>query len=80
MIERPKMGFGIPIDKWLCGELKDWSFDLLSKDSLIKSDIFNIDKVQKLWDEHQSSNRRWHHQLWTLIMFQSWFFSNERSI
>lgn len=72
LIERPKMGFAIPIDTWLRGPLKNWGDDLLDKELLIKGGFLNAAAVRKLWDEHQSGHKNNHYQLWSILMFQAW--------
>ncbi|NVK18633.1 MAG: asparagine synthase (glutamine-hydrolyzing) [Methylocystaceae bacterium] len=68
LIERPKMGFGVPLDDWLRGPLKDWAGDLLFQNS----DIFDPVSIQQKWDEHQKGVRNWHYHLWDILMFNSW--------
>ncbi len=73
LIERPKMGFGVPIGQWLQGELKEWASDLLSPELLKNQGLFNHEWVGKHWQEHLTSQRNWQYQLWSMLMFQSWY-------
>ena len=72
LIERPKMGFGIPLDVWLRGPLKGWAENLLNSPRLEHEGYFNPVPIQQKWDEHQSGQRNWSHQLWDILMFQAW--------
>lgn len=70
--KRPKKGFGIPIAQWLKGKLKPLVHDLLSRDRLIKQDLFDHEFVEKLIHEHEQGIASHHKQLWTLLVFQLW--------
>ena len=72
LVERPKAGFGIPIDSWLRGSLREWGETLLAEDRLRSEGFFNPEPVRKKWLEHQSGSRNWQYQLWSILMFQCW--------
>ncbi len=72
LIERPKAGFSAPLGDWLRGSLKRWAADLLSTDTLKRQGYFNPATVEKIWQIHQSNRRDMEHQLWSILMFQSW--------
>lgn len=78
LIERPKMGFSIPIDVWLRGPLREWAEDLLDKTKLLNDGYFNQKIVKYKWDEHISGKRDWQNQLWSILMFQSWLENEKR--
>ena len=69
---RPKTGFNLPIDKWLRGPLKDWAEELLDETRLIREGYLNPIPIRQKWDEHISGKYNWQHQLWDILMFQSW--------
>lgn len=73
LIERPKKGFGVPIDSWLRNELKDWAQDLLSEKSLDETGLLNTNEIRNVWQQHLSKKRNFQHKLWAILMFQSWY-------
>lgn len=72
LIERPKMGFGIPINDWLRGSMRDWAENLLSESRLKREGYFNPGPIVQKWQEHTSGKRNWGYHLWNILMFQSW--------
>jgi len=73
LIDRPKMGFSIPIGQWIRNDLRDWSLSLLSKEVIEQQDIFNYAEVNKILSSHMSGHTDNSNILWSLLMFQSWY-------
>jgi asparagine synthase (glutamine-hydrolysing) len=72
IVDRPKMGFGLPIAEWLRGALRDWAADLLSPESLNNDDLLNSAPINKKWEQHLSGQRNWQAYLWPALMLQAW--------
>jgi asparagine synthase (glutamine-hydrolysing) len=72
LFERPKMGFGIPVDSWLRGPLKDWAASYLAQTDHPTHEFFNRAEIDATWREHLGGRIDRGGQLWTILMFDSW--------
>jgi asparagine synthase (glutamine-hydrolysing) len=72
LIDRPKMGFGIPIGEWLRGPLRDWAEGLLSEQRLRDAGLLDVQQVRRCWQEHLSGRHNRQYQLWNVLMLESW--------
>ena len=72
LVDRPKMGFSMPLGQWLKGPLKDWAEDLINPAIINEDEIFNPEPIYKKWKEHVDGKAQWDAQLWPILMFQAW--------
>jgi asparagine synthase (glutamine-hydrolysing) len=72
LVDRPKMGFAVPLDSWLSGPLREWAGDLLAPARLKREGFLNAAAVTQKWQRQQRGSHEWHGVLWAVLMFQSW--------
>jgi asparagine synthase (glutamine-hydrolysing) len=72
LIERPKMGFSLPLHDWLRGSLRDWAEALLDEKLLLQQGYFYPAPIRMMWTEHLSGKYNHQDQLWNILMFQAW--------
>ena len=72
LTDRPKMGFGVPLDAWMRGSLRDWCEAHLSTAALESTGLFRENAIRQLWSRHMAGEVNASTQLWPLLMFQEW--------
>jgi len=72
IIDRPKMGFGVPLEHWFRRELREMACDVLLSSRMAERGYFRMESVKRLLDEHVNGTRSWAYQLWNLLMLELW--------
>jgi asparagine synthase (glutamine-hydrolysing) len=72
LFDRPKAGFGMPIDAWLKGPLRGWAEELIAPDRLAAEGYFRVEPIRQAWGIHQRGGEGRQHHLWCILMFQAW--------
>jgi asparagine synthase (glutamine-hydrolysing) len=71
LVERPKKGFGVPLQRWLKSELRDWCADLLAENRIKQQGLLEPEMVSNLWNQYLQGQAN-HARLWAILMFQAW--------
>lgn len=82
IVYRKKQGFGVPLGRWLQKELKPLSDEMLSKQAIGQSGLFDFTLIERLKQQHETGTHDHRKKLWTIIAFQlwytSWFLDNKK--
>ncbi|MFQ5661547.1 MAG: asparagine synthase (glutamine-hydrolyzing), partial [Gammaproteobacteria bacterium] len=73
LVERPKMGFAVPVGAWLRGPLREWAEELLDENRMREQGMLNPEPIHKKWREHLAGKGYWQYLLWDVLMFQAWY-------
>lgn len=76
LVDRPKFGFGIPLDSWLRGPLREWAETLLDENRLRNEGYFDPRPIRRIWTEHLAGQGAWQYHLWDILMFEEWLEKN----
>jgi asparagine synthase (glutamine-hydrolysing) len=71
IIDRPKMGFGVPVDEWMRGPLREWAEDLLNESELKNQGLLDPKPIRARWQQHVKGQHNWRDSLWPVLMFQA---------
>jgi asparagine synthase (glutamine-hydrolysing) len=78
LTDRPKRGFGMPVEDWLRGPFHDWAIDLLDPVTLVQQGFFRPGSVATIWKQHMAGWRNHSNLIWSILMFQSWLSDGSR--
>jgi len=76
LVDRPKMGFEVPVGRWLRDGLRPWADDMLSPARLSRQGWLDTRTVTRCWREHRSGAKNWQTELWHVLMLQAWLDRN----
>jgi asparagine synthase (glutamine-hydrolysing) len=76
LLDRPKMGFGVPVEEWMRGPLLAWCEDMLNEQRLRQQEYVDAAQVRRMWTQFLAGQRNWHPHLWDVLMFQAWLAEN----
>jgi asparagine synthase (glutamine-hydrolysing) len=77
LVDRPKMGFGVPVDAWLRGPLRDWAEDLLASDRLKAEGYLDGKAIRRRWRAHLLAQENWRDSLWLVLMWQTFIHNHK---
>lgn len=80
LMERPKMGFGVPVDHWMRTDLRDWTESLISSARLKQEGFLDSKQIRSRWNQHLENRHNWRDSLWLTLMWQAWLENNTASI